>query len=244
MFVAIRLKRLPALLLALALVLLSLLYLRSGGKTGGGTAEALSKYDRAVMIIDPGHGGEDGGAQTAEGLLESKINLDISLRLDALAGLYGIPTVMTRATEEIAYPEEANTTARRKAADQRARLALINSYPEALLISIHQNCFPDRRPSGCQVLYAETGGSEDFAKLAHELLCQSLCPDNRRVAAPVPDNIYLMRNANCTAILVECGFLSNAREARLLTEESYQIKISAVLLAATCQYAAQSDGMI
>ena len=88
MFVAIRLKRLPALLLALALVLLSLLYLRSGGKTGGGTAEALSKYDRAVMIIDPGHGGEDGGAQTAEGLLESKINLDISLRLDALAGLY------------------------------------------------------------------------------------------------------------------------------------------------------------
>ena len=60
----------------------------------------------------------------------------------------------------------------------------------------------------------------------------------------MPDNIYLMRNANCTAILVECGFLSNAREARLLTDESYQIKISAVLLAATCQYAAQSDGMI
>jgi N-acetylmuramoyl-L-alanine amidase len=83
-------------------------------------------------------------------------------------------------------------------------------------------------------------GSEEFGKLTHDLLCKSLRPDNRRVAAPISDSIYLLRKVNCTAILVECGFLSNADEAELLVTENYQTKISAVLLVSYLQYAVQT----
>ncbi|NCB52381.1 MAG: N-acetylmuramoyl-L-alanine amidase [Clostridia bacterium] len=239
-FLTIHFKRLVALLSALALIVFcGLLALREFVIT-----EIYADYEIPILCIDPGHGGEDGGAQTAEGILESEINLDIALRLDALAGLYGVQTVMTRTSENIDYPEGANTTARRKVADQHRRVELINSLSNAALISIHQNCFPDTRPFGCQVLYARTEGSKEFGKLAHEMLCESLCPDNRRVAAPVSESIYLMQNVRCTAILVECGFLSNASEAALLQTESYRTKISSVLLAAYLQYTAQSDGMI
>jgi N-acetylmuramoyl-L-alanine amidase len=239
-FWTIHYKRLFAFLALLAILLFCILSFPHKLMT----AETLANYDWPVLCIDPGHGGEDGGAQTAEGVLESTLNLDIALRLDALAGLYGLQTVLTRTGESVEYPEEANTTARRKIADQHNRVELINSLSNAVLISIHQNCFPDSRPCGCQVLYADTEGSEAFGKLTHDMLCLSLCPDNRRVAAPASDSIYLMQNVSCTAILIECGFLSNQREASLLTTESYRMKISSVLLVSFMQYAAQTDGMI
>jgi len=239
-FFTIPYRRLAAFLAVLAFVLAGcLLFLPDIF-----VSETHAGYERPVLCIDPGHGGEDGGAQTADGVLESGLNLDIALRLDALAGLYGVETVLTRSSETIEYPEDANTTAKRKVADQHSRAELVNSLSGAVLISIHQNCFPDSQPFGCQVLYADTEGSEAFGKLTHELLCASLCPDNRRVAAPVSDSIYLMQNVDCTAILVECGFLSNPREAGLLTTETYRMKISSVLLVSYMSYAAQADGMI
>ena len=204
------------------------------------TGEQLSA-DR-VLIIDAGHGGEDGGATTADGVPESGINLSIALRLDALARLCGVDTVMTRTTQDITYPDDARTTAKRKTSDQRARLQLINSYPDAVLISIHQNCFPDARPSGSQVLYAATPGSKELGELTHAGLCAALCPENRRVASPIADSIYLMRGAKCTAILVECGFLSNPQEAKLLQESDYQIKLSAVLLTSYLEFMARPEG--
>lgn len=237
-FITVRFKWALALLIA-ALIPVCFFAFRGGLSVG-----ALSETDTPVLVIDPGHGGEDGGAQTADGTVESGLNLEIALRLDALAGLYGLRTVMTRTSEGIAYPEDANTTAKRKVADQHARAELVNALPDAVLISIHQNCFPDPRPYGCQVLYAETEGSEAFGKLTHELLCAAICPDNRRVAAPAPDSIYLMRSVKCTAILVECGFLSNTREAERLKTAAYQTKISAVLLASYLQFAARPDGMV
>lgn len=189
-----------------------------------------------VLIIDAGHGGADGGASTADGVLEADINLAISLKLDALAHLYGKETVLTRQTPEIDYPAEANTIAKQKVYDQKARVALINSYPEGVLISVHQNFYPDKRPTGAQVLYGHTPESEIFGKLLHVNLVASLDPTNRRVAAPISDSIYLMRNAQCTAALVECGFLSNPGEAAQLCDEHYQNEISVVLIASYLEY--------
>lgn len=241
MFLTVRLKKLlPAAGILLALLALLVLWPRRGAAPAD--AE-MSEPALPVLIIDAGHGGEDGGASAGDGTTESGINLAVAQRLEALAGLYGVETVMTRTTQELEYPEDATTTARRKAADQRARIARINAYPEGVLISIHQNCFPDSRPSGCQVLYAATAGSEALAKLMHEQLSETLCPSNRRVAAPVSDKILLMRSARCTAVLVECGFLSNAAEAKLLASPDYQTKISAVLLASYLDYAAQRSGL-
>jgi N-acetylmuramoyl-L-alanine amidase len=234
-FFTLYFKRLLLLIIAFLLIIaIGIIFSR------GVIAETLPEEGELVLIIDPGHGGEDGGAQTAGGVLESEINLDIALKLEALAGLFGQQTVMTRETEDIKYPDDACSIAGKKVADQKSRVELINSYPGAILISIHQNCFPDRRPFGSQVLFAETVGSEEFGKLTHDLLCKSLCPDNRRVAALISDSIYLLRKVNCTAILVECGFLSNADEAELLVTENYQTKISAVLLVSYLQYAVQT----
>jgi len=189
-----------------------------------------------VLIIDAGHGGADGGASTAGGVLESEINLAIALKLDALAHLYGRETVLTRETAEIDYPAEANTIAKQKVYDQKTRVALINSYPDGVLISVHQNFYPDTRPTGAQVLYGHTPESEVFGKLLHVNMVAALDPSNRRVAAPINDNIYLMRNAQCTAALVECGFLSNPGEAAKLCENDYQNQISVVLLASYLEY--------
>ena len=176
------------------------------------------------------------GPPTAAGILEADINLKISQKLDALAHLYGKETVMTRETADIDYPPDANTISKQKVYDQKTRVALINSYPDGILMSIHQNFYPDARPGGAQVLYGHTSESEVLGKLLHVNLVAALNPENRRVAAPIDDNIYLMRNAQCTAVLVECGFLSNPGEAAQLCSDDYQKKISVVLLASYLEY--------
>lgn len=235
MFLAVDARKLAPFLLAVPLIAFSL-FLRDAEEPVPAAAAARPAQ---VLIIDAGHGGEDGGASSQSGLAESGVNLDIALRLRALAVLCGVEPVMTRTAQEIGYPPDAGTTAKRKAADQHTREALINSYPDGVLISIHQNCFPDPRPSGCQVLYAASDGSRELGELTHANLCAALCPDNRRVAAPAAEDIYLMRTARCTAILVECGFLSNREEAEKLATPEYQIRISAALLASYLQYAAR-----
>ena len=197
-----------------------------------------------VLIIDAGHGGEDGGATTAEGVPESGINLAIACKLEALAGLFGVETVMTRESQDISYPESAATTAQRKQSDQKARIELINAQENAVLISIHQNYYPDARPSGCQVFYGKPEGSRELGELAHKNMTEALCPSSRRVVAPISEDIYLMRAAKCTSILVECGFLSNPNEAALLLTDDYQLKISALLLASYLQYEAGQSGMV
>lgn len=188
------------------------------------------------LIIDAGHGGEDGGAVSANGDIESEINLSVALKLEAIAGLFGVSTVMTRETEDIYYPDTAETVSARKAYDQNTRISLINEYPEAVLISIHQNFYPDSAPRGSQVLYGAQEGSQKLGELCNELLRVALYPENRRVAMPVSEDIYLMKSVTCTSILVECGYLSNETELELLLDDDYQTKISATILAAYLQY--------
>ena len=194
-----------------------------------------------TLVIDAGHGGEDGGAVAENGTLESEINLDIALRLEALADFWGIPVVMTRSTPEIQYPENAETLSAKKKADQNARIGLIQSIPGAVLISIHQNYYPSAAPWGIQVFYGVVSGSEPLAEIAQENLTEQLAPDNRRLASPINESIYLMRKAECPAILVECGFLSNASELEKLETESYRTELAAVLLASYQEY---TEGII
>ena len=209
------------------------------------TAEAVSVFseNEPVLIIDAGHGGADGGAVAADGSVESVINLSIAGRLEAMAGLFGVETLMTRESEDIDYPDGADTISKMKRADQNARVQLINSVPNGVLISIHQNFYPDSRPSGAQVLYATTDGSSELGEIAHTAITESLCPDSRRVAAPISRDIYLMRNVHCPAILVECGFISNAAELQKLQSGPYQTKLAALLLTSYLQYEGASETM-
>ena len=105
-----------------------------------------------------------------------------------------------------------------------------------MLISIHQNCYPDRKPSGSQVLYAASPGSDALGSRMHDNLVAYLDPQNRRVAVPISEKIYLMREVNCPAVLVECGFLSNESECAKLEDGVYQTKLAAVIIASYLQY--------
>lgn len=144
---------------------------------------------------------------------------------------------MTRETEEIQYPEEADSIAKMKLADQNARLRLIRDYPHGILFSIHQNCYPSARPKGVQVFYGHTEESREVGELVHQNLQTALCPESRRVASEISKDIYLLKHCGCTAVLVECGFISHPEETRLLQTDAYQRKISVVLLASYLQYA-------
>ena len=186
------------------------------------------------IVIDPGHGGEDGGAISRSGLPESKYNLEIALRLKDLFHLLGHHTKMTR-TADVSIYTKGETLSQKKASDLKERVKLINETENALLISIHQNHYPDDRYSGAQVFYADTAGSEELAKLQQAALLSALDPGNNRQIKRIR-GVYLMEHIQCPAVLIECGFLSNASEDEKLKDPEYQKKLSCAIAAATCQY--------
>ncbi len=201
--------------------------------------EASAPAPGRTIVIDPGHGGEDGGASSADGVLESGVNLSISLRLRDTLRLCGYPTVMIRTRDESIYSAGAQTLSQKKVSDLKNRAAKIAETSGALLVSIHQNFFEDRRYSGAQVFFAPTEGSEQLARLTQTLLCEQLDPSNRRRCKPVAKSVYLMNQIQCTGILVECGFLSNPDESARLQDSSYQKKLAAALAAALTTYLAE-----
>lgn len=188
--------------------------------------------EEATLVIDAGHGGIDGGAVGADGSRESDINLAIALRLQAVSAFCGQSAVMTRTddsrgTDALSYSEHEELV---------YRTQVVNATPNAVLLSIHQNCYPTAQPSGAQVLYSSNGKSEDFGRLMHDNLVNSLDPQNRRVAEPDKNRLYILSNVDCPAILVECGFVSNHSDITKLTDSRYQTALSTVLMASYLQF--------
>lgn len=188
-----------------------------------------------TLIIDAGHGGDDGGAVSPGGMLESVVNLAVAERIDNLAAFFGVKTVMTRQSQTIAYSQASTTIRERKTEDQYNRLELIKETHNAVFLSIHQNEYSSSGPFGGQALYAGTPGSEEFGKNLQELLIEYLIPGNRRSAERIQGTIFLMNNIECPAVLVECAFLSNAEEEALLRTDNYRLKIATVLTAGFLQ---------
>jgi len=207
------------------------------------TSVAAEMRPSLTLIIDPGHGGADGGAVSANGLRESEVNLDIAQRLDQLMGFFGVSTVMTRDSEEITYSSSADTIREKKIEDTRNRVNLVNSIENAVLISIHQNTYPSPDPSGTQVLFARTAGSEEFAKSMQQLFITAMGSQNRRTATRVPGNVFLMNQVTVPAILVECAFLSNPEEEALLKTGEYRLKIAAIIAAGFLSQRGLFEGM-
>ena len=189
---------------------------------------------RPVLILDPGHGGIDGGAVAYDGTKESDLNLAIALKLRDLAEFCGVETKMTRTddsrrTDLLHYSEHE---------DLVWRTEQVNAVADGVLLSIHQNCFPTSQPSGAQVLYADGEASRRLGELTQNSLVSALQPDNRRLAEPAGEKIYLLAHVGCPAVLAECGFLSNFDDLRRLCDEEYQKSFAAVLLSAYLQYTA------
>ena len=197
-------------------------------------SEELPFVRKHCIVIDPGHGGEDGGAVSCTGRMESEYNLAISRRLDDLLHLLGYRTRMTR-TSDVSIYTTGSTLAQKKVSDLKERVRIVNETGNALLVSIHQNQFSDSRYSGAQVFYAKTAGSKDLGQKLQAELVAALNPGSNRKSKPV-SGVYLLENIPCAGVLVECGFLSNPQEEAMLRNTDYQKKLCCVLAAALHQY--------
>ena len=182
-----------------------------------------------TYVLDAGHGGEDGGATTADGVKESGINLAISLKLDALLHLLGQHTVMVRRDDRAVYDPGSETFSQKKVSDLRNRVRLVEQTENAFLISIHQNEFSQAKYSGAQVFYNEIPPAKAFAKRLQSELAEKLDPENHRKSKSATDTVYLMRQIHAPGLLVECGFLSNPQEAERLQQDDYQTKLALVV---------------
>lgn len=185
-----------------------------------------------TLILDAGHGGEDGGASTAAGDKESDINLAIVQKTQALMTFLGIEPLLSRETDISLHSGGAETLRQKKVSDLKNRVALVESTPNVMLLSVHQNYFTDPKYSGSQVFFNSDDISRQWGESTQEVFRQMLNSSNDRKAKPVPDGIYLFDHINCPAILVECGFLSNGEEAALLLTGTYQRKIAIALAGA------------
>ncbi len=196
--------------------------------------ETATLVGRKYVIIDAGHGGIDGGATSCTGVLESQLNLEIALQLNDLIHLLGIPTIMTRTDDRSIYTQ-GETIAAKKISDLKERVRIVNDIENAVLISIHQNTFPESRYHGPQVFYATSESSESFAKTIQFALNVTLAPDSKR-SAKKAHGIYLLENIDTTGILIECGFISNPEEESKLRNPEYQKLLSCVIASATSTY--------
>ena len=187
-----------------------------------------------IVVVDAGHGGEDGGAVSDSGSRESQINLDIALRLEQVLALCGMKPMMIRSEDRSVYTE-GDTVHARKVSDLKQRVALVNEQQSAVLVSIHQNHFDEAKYHGAQVFYSASGRSKELAQLVQNCLRQTLDPNNRRDIKKA-DTVYLLEQTACTGILIECGFLSNPQEALLLQEPKHQTKIACAIGSAMAQF--------
>lgn len=234
---------LQILLITVAVALLTVVFSFAGQKISGENGifsrkTSASAREKRVIVIDPGHGGEDGGAQSNDGTLEKNINLAISKYLEEYLVLTDVKTVMTRQDDRLLY--NSGEENRKKFYDVRNRAAVAAENPECTFISIHQNKFPVPKYRGLQVYYSPNDpDSKILAGLIQENTKQSLQPENNREIKPSGSSIYVLYKVKSPAVLVECGFLSNSDETELLKSSEYQKKVAFVIFKSLMQYCTQ-----
>lgn len=185
-----------------------------------------------TVVLDPGHGGEDGGAVSPDGVEESGLNLEIALRLQELLRFSGVKTQMTRIADVSIHQEEARTIQEKKASDLRQRVEIVNGIPGAMLLSIHQNSLPSSVVTyGAQAFWNQQAGAERLAVSIQDALNQAVNTHRAKEAKPIASTIYLMRQITAPGVLVECGFLSNPEETLRLQQAGHQCRLAVAITA-------------
>lgn len=187
-----------------------------------------------TVILDAGHGGEDGGAQGLYGACEKDLNLAVTLRARDLLEMCGVKVILTRGDDRMLGDGAQGA---RKLSDLRARLDLANSTENALLISVHMNKFPLPSCKGVQIFYSgNDGDSLRCASIIHGLVGAYFGEKKPRELKEATSAIYLLDRARIPAVLIECGFLSNEDDAKLLTSKEGQDRYAALILSAVSAY--------
>ena len=195
-----------------------------------------------TVVIDAGHGGEDGGTQSADNVYEKDLNLSVALLLRDLLEANGIPVVLTRDEDILLYDKAGDHQGHKKRMDLASRLSTAIHTENGLFISIHMNSFPQSQYHGLQVWYG-TGDpvSADIAVDIQGAVRSQLQHDNTRRTKAATDAIYLLKKLETPAVLVECGFLSNPQEASRLADDAYQQKLAFAIFSAIVPYVQASQ---
>lgn len=234
-------SRLLAAAAAVALLAVAVLGARAALMRTSRTVE--DKANTKTVIIDAGHGGEDGGAVGYDGTVEKGINLSISLKLCSFFKSAGYRVVMIRETDTAIYDKSARTLREKKVSDIHNRLKIADAYPGAIFISVHQNIYTSSKYSGAQVFYSVNNArSKLLAQTLQQTIRESLQPGNDRQIKPAGDNLYILYHAKIPTVLVECGFLSNPAECDRLNDGAYQNQMAFSIFSGTLAYASEAAG--
>lgn len=211
----------------LAAVLLLGLLTSGVGRETAGTVQPF-------ILIDPGHGGPDGGAMGNDGTLEKDINLSIAMPLADVLHIFGYSVQMTRDGDVSIHDPDATTIKQQKISDMRNRLAM---YEQAMLtVGIHQNFYPVAKYNGTQLFYSMNHPeSRVIADAIRQAVVSVLQPHNTRELKKGAD-IFLLEKTSRPAVFVECGFLSNGEELTRLKDVVYQRKMALAIAAGVLQY--------
>ena len=179
-----------------------------------------------TIVIDAGHGKPDEGAESSNGTTEAETNLKIALKLQNLLEQSGSSVILTRSDENAIYDIDAKTLKQKKISDIRNRVKIGNESSADIFVSIHLNKIPQQQYDGWQTFYKD--GNEQGKKLAEKIqnnLNDAIQKENKRVAKTI-DNVYIIKHVEIPTTIVECGFLSNPEEEKLLLEDEYQNKLA------------------
>lgn len=194
------------------------------------TAQESAAAEPFTVVLDAGHGGEDGGAVSASGLYEKDLNLSVAMLVRDLLQANGVTVMMTRTTDTLLYDRNEDYHGRKKALDLAARRKIGEETEGAIFVSIHMNAYPIPQYSGLQVWYSKNDAqSRVIADAIQSRVQDALQPENNRKTKSATGSIYLLHHLTCPAVLVECGFLSNAAEAERLNTPAYQKQLAILI---------------
>lgn len=179
-----------------------------------------------TIVVDAGHGGEDGGAVASDGVMEADINLKIALKLQNLLEQSGATVILTRSDENAIYNLDKKTLRDKKNSDIKNRVKIGNNSSADIFVSIHLNKIPQSEYYGWQTFFKD--GSEEGKRLAtciQNNLNEAIQKENKRVSLKI-NNVYIIKHVEIPISIVECGFLSNPEEREQLEDNSYQNKLA------------------
>ena len=189
-----------------------------------------------IIIIDAGHGGEDSGTIGTNGVLEKTLNLEIAEKIAEMLSDKGYAVVLTRTEDKLLYGEGENIKGMRKISDLKNRVKIAEQYPDGIFVSIHMNSYRTEKYSGFQAYF--NGNDPNSRKLALAIqnsVKNGLQKDNQR-AVKDGGELYILKNAPTTTVLLECGFLSNSEECEKLCEKEYQKQLCFAILCGIIKY--------
>ncbi len=209
----------------------------------GSDVPIFSVSNGKIIVLDPGHGAPDGGAVGYAGTVESGLNLAVAKKLKSQLEKRGYTIIMTRTDENGLQTNKSESIREKKREDMNERLRIINNSEADLFVSIHMNLFRDKKYRGAEVIYADKFENSLLLAELIQAELKAIDPENQTRQVKKHDgSIFLLKNAEIPAVLVECGFISNPEEEKLLKDKDYQYRVACAICDGITEYYKSIEG--